>query len=692
MHHVPDKSLLQNLSLPGLAVITFLAASFCGEASTLFPLDGWALESDPAAVITLTRDAASTVESVEYYTMDGSAQAGRDYFAKRGAASFDVGSTSAIIEIPLVDNSLVNAAEPLRTFIIVFTNASIGTALVQTQAVVSIYDNEISSGIDFDYLPELSLDEEYFDPPAVVQPDGKLLILASAAQESSGIQSRGLVRFNSNGTKESGLDQTVSDELPRAIPSIGQRAALLLLPDASVLVAGKKCGEGLAGGQTCSNRLVRVGPNGHLQRVLTIPETTSPEIRLLAAHADGRVLISLRTDENYLPVRLDADFSIDPTFQTNSLRGFDVQSAIVQPSGKIVVVCTQVTNDIEQSVIVRLESNGALDSNFQVSQHLAALEAFAAPEGKIMVGRNIQSPPSPSEDSVFRLNADGSMDSTFRLDNRFGADVRLLGVIPDGRAHISADLHIFRIASDGSLDVTFTPARLSLTAPCSGCFRKVVSAPDGAAFVLSNYGTVNGVAASILKISGKPRPGSKSFLWGHYTPLNASEGDDAVNIRLLRTGDTTRAASVTFSTQDGTALAGRDYFAQSARIEFAPLEVERNIQFQLPDNGVSDGDRSFRLVLNEPSVGYDLPAAGTTVIVRDNDPGFPANPLRLLADGRAEVSIRNPFCGLPLYLQASTDLLHWTSIATNSNCNSVVSLGDPGASNVTMRFYRLVSR
>lgn len=58
----------------------------------------------------------------------------------------------------------------------------------------------------------------------------------------------------------------------------------------------------------------------------------------------------------------------------------------------------------------------------------------------------------------------------------------------------------------------------------------------------------------------------------------AFQQNGTVTITLERTGDTTTAAAVEFSTIDGTATAGADYIAASGTVEFAPGQTERAVQ------------------------------------------------------------------------------------------------------------------
>ena len=73
---------------------------------------------------------------------------------------------------------------------------------------------------------------------------------------------------------------------------------------------------------------------------------------------------------------------------------------------------------------------------------------------------------------------------------------------------------------------------------------------------------------------------------------------------MVRTGDTTVAGSVDFSTADDTAKAGMDYVSQSGTLNFAPLEVSREITVPLLAKTRICGPPWFNLALSNPSPGY----------------------------------------------------------------------------------------
>jgi uncharacterized delta-60 repeat protein/uncharacterized repeat protein (TIGR01451 family) len=101
--------------------------------------------------------------------------------------------------------------------------------------------------------------------------------------------------------------------------------------------------------------------------------------------------------------------------------------------------------------------------------------------------------------------------------------------------------------------------------------------------------------------------------------------ENSVNavITVVRTNPFTGTASVAYSTQDETALAGADYQAVTGTLVFTNGESVKTIMVPIVDDQLAEGDESFTVSLSNPSPGSNLldPSVQTVIIV-DNDAGF----------------------------------------------------------------------
>jgi dienelactone hydrolase len=108
------------------------------------------------------------------------------------------------------------------------------------------------------------------------------------------------------------------------------------------------------------------------------------------------------------------------------------------------------------------------------------------------------------------------------------------------------------------------------------------------------------------------------------------EDEGSVLIGVVRGDNGDFSMSVDVSTANGTAVAGVDYTGVTNTMSFAAGEKIKLLTIPIFNDGLRNGDRSFRLTLSNPSGGVALGATTTaTVTILDNDPGvqFVANQL-----------------------------------------------------------------
>lgn len=118
-----------------------------------------------------------------------------------------------------------------------------------------------------------------------------------------------------------------------------------------------------------------------------------------------------------------------------------------------------------------------------------------------------------------------------------------------------------------------------------------------------------------------PTTGATSFAIGDAT---ATEGD-SLFFTLSRTGSTSAAASVSFSTGNGTAQHGSDYYGASNTVIFAAGESSRSLSIATIEDSVGEGTETLTMTLSTPSAGYALVGSGVaTGTITDDDGGAPS--------------------------------------------------------------------
>jgi len=98
----------------------------------------------------------------------------------------------------------------------------------------------------------------------------------------------------------------------------------------------------------------------------------------------------------------------------------------------------------------------------------------------------------------------------------------------------------------------------------------------------------------------------------------ALENSGNAKILIERTEGTDGTVSVQYATADGTAIAGRNYAAQSGTVTFGPGEILKTITIPLIDNSSYGGDVQFTVRLSSPA-GASMGLATQTVTVVDDE-------------------------------------------------------------------------
>jgi hypothetical protein len=118
-----------------------------------------------------------------------------------------------------------------------------------------------------------------------------------------------------------------------------------------------------------------------------------------------------------------------------------------------------------------------------------------------------------------------------------------------------------------------------------------------------------------------------------------------IRVPVNRTGSSKGPATVKYATQDGTAIAGKDYQASQGELTWADGETgEKWITIDTWDNKLKEGTKSFSLLLSQPNGAVLGEYPQTTVLIKDDEGsvvGFSSKNtyLALEKSGQAQVII-----------------------------------------------------
>lgn len=211
---------------------------------------------------------------------------------------------------------------------------------------------------------------------------------------------------------------------------------------------------------------------------IALSGTNGPgSILRLAVTPDGKTYLGAATMTAYNGVarsnfaRINADGTLDSTFSVGAgFNGF-INSIALLPGGQLLVAGSFTTNNgVIVNGLVRLNADGSRDTSLApLAVSLSPSVVAAAPGGKIYVGgtfTSVSAPTATARNRIARLNADGTLDTTF--DPGAGASanntVTAITVLDDGRVLIGgifstvdniARLGLARLATTGAVDRTF---------------------------------------------------------------------------------------------------------------------------------------------------------------------------------------------------------------------------------------------
>ena len=224
---------------------------------------------------------------------------------------------------------------------------------------------------------------------------------------------------------------------------------------------------------TARNFIARVNTDGSLDTFFNPGTGADGNIMAMALQSDEKIIIggALKfydgTARNHI-ARVNTDGSLDTSFNPGMGASNSVLAVAIQPDRKILIGGSFMSyNGTARNFIARVNTDdGSLDTSFDssigVDKDVYAIAIQS--DRKILIGGAFKHYGTTSRNYIARLNADGSLDTSF--DSHIGADnyVRAIAIQSDGKVLIGGNFisyngwpchHIARLNTDGSLDMGF---------------------------------------------------------------------------------------------------------------------------------------------------------------------------------------------------------------------------------------------
>jgi uncharacterized delta-60 repeat protein len=211
---------------------------------------------------------------------------------------------------------------------------------------------------------------------------------------------------------------------------------------------------------------------GQVDQTFVPAPGTDNIINVVVPQPDGKVIAAGRfSTANAVArnriARFNSDGSLDGSFDPRTGPDGEVFAAVLQPDGRVVIAGNfTMFNGVPHNRVVRLNADGSVDSTFGFSNGInnTPLSLALQDDGRIIVGGQFSQVDLVQRFNLARLNTNGTVDLTFDPGNGPNGTVNAIAVQRDGRIVIGGTFigyngfargGVARVLGDGSLDPTF---------------------------------------------------------------------------------------------------------------------------------------------------------------------------------------------------------------------------------------------
>ena len=438
-------------------------------------------ENAGSVLITVARGGVSNsaVSVVAKTTPGGTAVGGLDYTPVTVTLNWAAGDTTPkTFVVPITDNT---SANPSKTVFLILSNA-LGTAAyigTPSNAVLTITDDETQNPVAGPVDPTFNGNFGALGSVRAVAYDSQQrLYVGGDFTQFHGFTVNRLTRLTTNGAVDrsfqigSGANAGVYSIAPDAsgavyiagaftnVNGVARGRVARVLANGSVdplfavtngandLVRGVAVLPGqqqiVIGGDFTAyegapvSRVARLNANGTLDATFLPGNGPNNAVRAVAVQANGQIIIGgdFTTFNGFLVsrlARLNADGSLDTTFDTGLGADGAVNSISIQSDGRVLIGGDFMTiNGVPRHGVARLFANGAVDTGFIIGAGAdAGVRAVAVElDGHILVAGAFSQFDGRTSPGVIRLNSDGSVDSGFLAGTGADAPVNAIGLVP----------------------------------------------------------------------------------------------------------------------------------------------------------------------------------------------------------------------------------------------------------------------
>ena len=289
-----------------------------------------------------------------------------------------------------------------------------------------------------------------------LQADGKAIIGGQFTSYNGTGRNR-IARINTDGSLDSSFTGSGLNNYTEKIAIQADGKAIIVGHFTSVNGTGR-------------NYIARLNTDGSLDTSFTPTLDNVPYA--LAIQADGKIVIGGQfgnvngTGRTRL-ARLNSDGTLDTSFNPGSGLNNYTEEIVVQSDGKIVIGGHFTTvNGTSRTYLARLNSDGSLDTGFNPVLNNVPYAAALQSDGKIVFGGQFSTVNGTGRTRLARVNSDGTLDTSFDPGSGLNNYTEAILVQSDGQIIIgghftdidgTARNRLARLNANGSVDTTFAP-------------------------------------------------------------------------------------------------------------------------------------------------------------------------------------------------------------------------------------------
>lgn len=375
---------------------------------------------------------------------------------------------------------------------------------------------------DTDFKPIIKSNAEI--KAMAIQSDDKLVVSGNFITVDTTF-ARGLARINPDGR----IDETFSFNYKIE----GEIFSILCQPDGKIIIMGENINPML-------KDVIRLNSDGSIDETFTIIDSNIKSV-LKGGIQSSAKYIFFNTYTGKV-IRLNTDGSIDDSFTSLGLfdcyspRDFDL---VILPDDKILIAgCFKMFNNSNHGGLVRLNSDGTIDEDFDIGKGLVDISSTINKLGiqsdnKIIVAGLFETFNDVTVKNILRLNTDGSVDSTFLIPgpsaNSYSSQLCDVFILNDDRIVMAGsdfqniwNYKIMMLTPNGNLESSFSIPTLRVALNPDAYYIKNP-------IIIANSNQQLFIGGNIDKFNDNKISGLASFsLSGEFNDFNAKLGSEPI--------------------------------------------------------------------------------------------------------------------------------------------------------------------